>query len=52
MTMKKSIMIGSIWKKFIIEEMLTNEKDMDIVKSLEGNVLVEMYLHFQPMTTP
>ena len=27
-------------------------KKMDIVKSLEVNVLVEMYLHFQPMTTP
>ena len=52
MTMKKSRMIGSIWKKFIVEETLTNEKEMDIAKSFEFNVLVEMYLHFQPMTTP
>ena len=48
---KKSRMIGSIWKKFIVEE--TNKlKKMDIVKSLEFNVLVDMYLHFQHMTTP
>ena len=52
MTTKKSRVIGSIWKKFIVEETLTNEKEMDIAKSFEFNVLVEMYLHFQPMTTP
>ena len=45
-------MIGSIWKKFFVEETLTNEKEMDIVKSLQVNILVDMYLHFQPMTTP
>ena len=45
-------MIGSTWKKFIVEETLKNEKEMDIVKSLEFNVLVDMYLHFQLMTTP